>query len=53
MKIILFQIAPGIVQSLKVITREASLRIANFAFQYAEENGRKKITAIHKANIQY
>jgi len=45
-------IAPGVVQSLKVITRNASLRIARHAFQYAEENGRQKVTAIHKANIQ-
>lgn len=45
-------IAPDVVQSLKVITRSASLRIAKYAFQYAEENGRQKVTAIHKANIQ-
>merc|ERR1712063_84312 len=45
-------VAPGVVQSLKVITRSASLRIARFAFQYAVENGRQKVTAIHKANIQ-
>ena len=46
-------VAPGVVQSLKVITRSASLRIARFAFQYAVENGRQKVTAIHKANIMY
>jgi isocitrate dehydrogenase (NAD+) len=42
---------PGVVESLKVITREASERIAKFAFDYAVKNGRKKVTAIHKANI--
>lgn len=45
-------IAPGVVQSLKVITANASLRIAKFAFQFAMEQGRQKVTAIHKANIQ-
>src|SRR3989338_1874069 len=40
-------VAPGVVESIKVITRKASHRIAQFAFQYAEQNGRKKITAIH------
>jgi len=45
-------VAPGVVQSLKVITRTASMRIARHAFEYAQENGRQKVTAIHKANIQ-
>ncbi|HEX5036036.1 MAG TPA: isocitrate dehydrogenase (NAD(+)) [bacterium] len=44
-------VAPGVVESIKVITKKASLRIAEFAFKYATANGRKKITAIHKANI--
>ncbi|MBI2082536.1 MAG: isocitrate dehydrogenase (NAD(+)) [Deltaproteobacteria bacterium] len=44
-------VAPGVVESIKVITRKASLRIAEFAFDYARKNKRKKITAIHKANI--
>jgi len=44
-------VAPGVVESIKVITKKASLRIAEFAFRYATKNGRKKITAIHKANI--
>ncbi|MBI2982558.1 MAG: isocitrate dehydrogenase (NAD(+)) [Deltaproteobacteria bacterium] len=44
-------VAPGVVESIKVITRRASLRIAEFAFDYARKNRRKKITAIHKANI--
>ncbi len=44
-------VAPGVVESIKVITQKASLRIAEFGFRYAMKNGRKKITAIHKANI--
>ena len=39
------------VESLKIITREKSHRIAKFAFDYAMQNNRKKVTAIHKANI--
>merc|ERR1712106_312827 len=42
---------PGIVESLKVVTGKKSLRIAKFAFDYATKHGRKKVTAIHKANI--
>jgi len=42
---------PGVIESLKVITREKSIRIAEFAFQFAHLNGRKKVTAVHKANI--
>uniref|UniRef100_A0A6F9DFV1 Isocitrate dehydrogenase [NAD] subunit gamma, mitochondrial-like n=1 Tax=Phallusia mammillata TaxID=59560 RepID=A0A6F9DFV1_9ASCI len=42
---------PGVVESLKIITAEKSLRIARFAFNYAKRNGRKKVTAVHKANI--
>ncbi len=38
-------------ESIKIITREASERIARFAFDYAVANGRKKVTAVHKANI--
>jgi isocitrate dehydrogenase (NAD+) len=45
------EIVPGIVESLKIITERASTRIAKFAFDYARRAGRKKITAIHKANI--
>jgi isocitrate dehydrogenase (NAD+) len=45
------EIIPDVVTSLKVITRTASERIANYAFHYARKNGRKKIVAIHKANI--
>jgi len=42
---------PGVVESLKIITRANSTRIAKFAFDYAVAHGRKKVTAIHKANI--
>ncbi|XP_047121749.1 probable isocitrate dehydrogenase [NAD] subunit alpha, mitochondrial [Schistocerca piceifrons] len=45
------EIVDGVVQSIKLITEEASRRVAEFAFQYAKENGRKKVTAVHKANI--
>jgi len=45
------QVAPGVVESLKVITATASQRIARFAFEHARNYGRRKVTAIHKANI--
>jgi isocitrate dehydrogenase (NAD+) len=45
------EIAPGVVESIKVITSRASKRIAKFAFEYATQHRRKSITAIHKANI--
>ena len=45
------EVVPGVVESLKIITEKASTRIARFAFEYARKNKRKKITAIHKANI--
>ncbi len=45
------QIIPGVVESLKIITEKASTRIAQFAFEYARTNSRKRVTAIHKANI--
>ncbi len=44
-------IAAGVTQSLKIITRKASARIAHFAFEYASKWTRKKVTAAHKANI--
>ena len=44
-------VVPGVVESLKIITAYASSRIALFAFEYAHKLGRKKITAVHKANI--
>jgi isocitrate dehydrogenase (NAD+) len=45
------EVVPGVVESLKIITEKASTRIAKFAFEYAKRRGRKKIHAIHKANI--
>jgi isocitrate dehydrogenase (NAD+) len=45
------EIVKDVVTSLKVITRTASERIARYAFNYAQKNGRKKVVAIHKANI--
>ena len=45
------QIVPGVVESLKIITEKASTRVSEFAFGYARANGRKRVTAIHKANI--
>ncbi|MEO7192921.1 MAG: isocitrate dehydrogenase (NAD(+)) [Vicinamibacterales bacterium] len=44
-------IIPGVVESLKIITKDASIRIAEYAFRYARRLGRKKVTAVHKANI--
>ncbi|HZR58717.1 MAG TPA: isocitrate/isopropylmalate dehydrogenase family protein [Terriglobales bacterium] len=45
------EVVPGVVESLKIITEKASTRIAKFAFEYARKSKRKKIHAIHKANI--
>ncbi len=44
-------VVPGVVESLKIITEKASTRIARYAFEYAVREGRRKVTAIHKANI--
>src|SRR6267143_2101861 len=44
-------VVPGVVESLKIITEKASTRVSKFAFEFARREGRKKITAIHKANI--
>ena len=44
-------VVPGVVESLKIITAEASTRIARFAFDYARRKRRKRVTAVHKANI--
>ncbi|RWS17323.1 isocitrate dehydrogenase [NAD] subunit gamma: mitochondrial-like protein [Dinothrombium tinctorium] len=41
----------GVVESLKIITKERSERIARYAFEYAKKHNRKKVTAVHKANI--
>ena len=45
------EVVKGVVESLKIITEKASTRIARYAFEYAKSNGRKKVTAVHKANI--
>jgi isocitrate dehydrogenase (NAD+) len=45
------EVVPGVVESLKIITRHASMKIARAAFEYARRAGRHKVTAIHKANI--
>lgn len=45
------EIVPGVVQSLKVVTREACERIARYAFRIAREHGRERVTFVHKANI--
>jgi isocitrate dehydrogenase (NAD+) len=44
-------VVPGVVESIKIITEKASTRIARFAFAYSRREGRKKVTAVHKANI--
>ena len=45
------EVVPGVVESLKIITDKASRRIARYAFEFARKRGRKKVTALHKANI--
>jgi isocitrate dehydrogenase (NAD+) len=45
------EVIPGVVESIKIITEKASTRIAKFAFEYARTHGRKRVTAVHKANI--
>lgn len=45
------EVVPGVVESLKIITEKGSTRVSKFAFDYARQFGRKKIHAIHKANI--
>jgi len=44
---------PGVIESLKVITRAKSEQTIRFAFDYALKNNRRKITCVHKANIMY
>jgi isocitrate dehydrogenase (NAD+) len=44
-------VVPGVVESLKIITEVASTRIARYAFDYARAHGRRRVTAVHKANI--
>jgi len=45
------QSVPGVIECMKIITEEKSRRIAKFAFDYATKHKRKKVTAVHKANI--
>ncbi|HXI02296.1 MAG TPA: isocitrate/isopropylmalate family dehydrogenase, partial [Candidatus Saccharimonadales bacterium] len=45
------EVVPGVVQSVKVVTEQASLRIARAAFEYATRHGRKSVACVHKANI--
>ena len=45
------QVVDGVVQSIKLITKTASMRVAEFAFDYAHSLGKKTVTAVHKSNI--
>ena len=45
------QVVDGVVQSIKLITKTASMRVAEFAFEYAQQSGRHSVTAVHKSNI--
>lgn len=45
------EIVEGIVQSIKLITRDASTRVARYAFEFAKRNNRSKVTVVTKANI--
>ncbi len=45
------EVVSGVVESLKIITERASLRIARYAFEFAKKHGRRRVTAVHKANI--
>jgi isocitrate dehydrogenase (NAD+) len=45
------EVVPGVVESLKIQSEKACRRISEFAFDFAEKNGRKRVTAVHKANI--
>ena len=45
------EVVPGVVESLKIITEAATSRAARFAFEYARKHGRRRVTAVHKANI--
>lgn len=45
------EVVPGVIESLKVTTRESTERVAHYAFNYARKWGRKKVTCVHKANI--
>jgi isocitrate dehydrogenase (NAD+) len=45
------EVVPGVVESLRIVTEQASERIAQFAFETARDQGRKRVTCVHKANI--
>ena len=45
------EVYPGVMESIKVVTRANSMRIAEYAFEFAFLSGRKKVTAVHKSNI--
>jgi len=45
------EVYPGVIESIKIITRQRSLNIAEYAFDFAVREGRKKLTVVHKANI--
>jgi len=45
------EVVPGVIESIKIITESASMRIARFAFEHARRLKRTRVTAIHKANI--
>lgn len=48
-----FKVVDGVVQSIKLITWDASERVARYAFHYAQANNRNRVTAVHKANIMF
>lgn len=45
------EVVPGVVEGLKIITRQAAERIAKYAFEYCRHEGRRKLTVVHKASI--
>jgi isocitrate dehydrogenase (NAD+) len=45
------EVVPGVVQSIKLIMRDVFMRVANYAFEYAKANNRKRVTAVHKSTI--
>lgn len=45
------QVVDGVMQSIKLITKKASMRVAEFAFEYAQLVGKERVTAVHKSNI--
>ncbi len=45
------EVYPGVIESIKITTKDVSLKLAQYAFEFAHLSGRKKVTAVHKANI--